>query len=156
MEGLAQLRFKEKIRKVFQSHGSPSDIALGIAIGVFIGILPLYGFHLLLWVLFSFLVRRANKVAIFVGTNISLPPTVPIITWAGYEIGRLVLAAKNYPPLDSDYFRHITFKNIGSFYLPLFVGSVILGVTCGIIFYGITYAILRFRQKRKNGGKHGA
>jgi uncharacterized protein (DUF2062 family) len=148
---------KDKIKNLIRSHNSPSEIALGIAIGVFIGILPLYGFHILLWILFSFLVPRANKLAIFVGTNVSLPPTIPFITWAGYEIGRFMLSTtRAYPPLDADFFRHFPFKDIGSFYFPLFVGSVILGMTGGAIFYGITYAVLILRQRRIKKIEHGA
>jgi len=48
--------------------------------------MPLYGFHTLLCVIFAFLIPRANKIAILIGTNISLPPTVPFITWTGYNI----------------------------------------------------------------------
>jgi len=138
---------KEKIKKALKSQSSPSELALGAALGAFIGILPVYGFHLLLWILFSFLVPRANKVAIFLGTNVSLPPTVPLITWTGYEIGRRILGAGKYPPLDFAFFRHFALKKIGSFYFPLFVGSVILGIICAVILYGIIYAAVTARQR---------
>ena len=72
----------------------PSEVALGVAIGVFIAILPLYGLHTILVLTAAFFIRRANVIAMLVGTNISLPPTVPFITWAGYNIGRLMLGNK--------------------------------------------------------------
>jgi hypothetical protein len=91
-----------KIKKLFydlvHEHTNPEDIALGVAMGVFIGTMPLYVFHFIIMVISALIVRRANKVAIFIGTNISLPPTVPFITWAGYNIGRLILS-KDYPDL---------------------------------------------------------
>jgi uncharacterized protein (DUF2062 family) len=140
---------KQKISNLIHSHESPSEIALGVAIGVFIGMLPLYGFHLLLWVIAAFLVPSANKLAIFIGTNISLPVTIPLITWAGYETGRLTMLSREYPPLDFNYFRHFPFRDIGSFYFPLFIGSVILGVVCAFAFYWLTYTIVDARRRRK-------
>ena len=90
--------FKEIIAVLvgaLKEHPDPHGIALGVAIGSFIGILPLYGLHTVLCVIALFLIPRANKLAILVGTNISLPPTIATITWTAYDIGRLLLVNKN-------------------------------------------------------------
>ena len=152
-------RIKEAFVKLIKLNNTPEGIALGVAIGVFIAILPLYGLHTLMVIVAAILLRRVNKIAILIGTNISLPHTVTFITWGGYELGRLVLG-KKYPALSLGYFKDIFFNNfslqrignlyhqIRGFYYPLFIGSVILGVTCAVFFY---FIVLFFMKKiRKN------
>ncbi len=43
-----RLTLKEWIKRLLKLHSSPYEIALGVAIGVFIAILPLYGLHTVL------------------------------------------------------------------------------------------------------------
>jgi len=147
-------KFKTVLIRLLIDNSTPNGIALGAAIGAFIGVLPLYGLHTILVVIAAILVRPANKVAIFLGTNISLPPTLPFITWAGYELGRLILKGK-FNPLSRSDFRNITFKNIASHYQPLFIGSVILGIFCAIAVYFFTYFVVRGIKERKGNGGGG-
>ena len=101
--------FKEIIAtlvKVLKEHDNPHELALGVAIGSFIGILPLYGLHTVLCLVALFLIPKANKLAILVGTNVSLPPTIATITWTAYDIGRILLINKHYPPLSWEYLRN--------------------------------------------------
>ena len=143
--------FKEIIAtlgKVLMEHDNPHEIALGVAIGSFIGILPLYGLHTVLCLIALFLIPRANKLAILLGTNVSLPPTVATITWTAYDIGRLVLINKHYPPLSWEYLKNFKFSNGSEFYYPLFIGSVVLGLLVAGILYLITWKIAdRFRKR---------
>ena len=141
-------KIKEKILALLKQNTAPSEIALGVAIGCFIAILPLYGFHTLLCVLFALLIPHANKIAILIGTNVSLPPTLPFITWAGYTIGRSLLGDK-YPAMNWQMFRNFTRHNIFDFYYPLFAGSVILGLGCALILYFVTFFFCRYRQRNK-------
>jgi uncharacterized protein (TIGR03546 family) len=143
-----RLTIWQKLRSVISLHNSPREIALGVAIGAFIGIMPLYGFHTIMVILAALLIRPANKVAILLGTNVSLPPTVPFITWAGYSLGRLVLKS-NYPALDLSAFRQFNPKGFLRYYYPLFIGSLIEGLICGLIIYFLTlWFIIRHRAKK--------
>lgn len=134
---------------------TPQGIALGVALGVFIAILPVYGFHTLLVIAAAFLISRANRIAILLGTNISLPPTLPFITWGGYDIGRFILRG-DYPQLSEEFFKglsHLSFweiiKTIKHLYPPLFIGSVILGLICGLFFYVVTYIITWLIERKR-------
>lgn len=139
-------KLKEKIRSLLKLNTSPGEIALGVAIGCFIAILPLYGFHTLLCILFALLIPHANKLAILAGTNVSLPPTLPFITWAGYAIGRLLLGDK-YPPMSWEMFRNFSRRSIFDFYYPLFAGSVILGLGCALVLYLVTFLLFKYRRR---------
>lgn len=144
-----KFKFKKILVHLIRQHNSPHEIALGAGIGAFISVLPVYGLHTVLVILAAIIVRPANKIAIFLGTNLSLPPTIPFITWAGYEIGRVILN-KNLPPLDWGFFKNLTFQKIISFYQPLFLGSLVLGVVCAIIVYGLTFFVVKKVKERKS------
>ncbi|MBC8436621.1 MAG: DUF2062 domain-containing protein [Candidatus Omnitrophica bacterium] len=141
-------RLKERIVGLLKLNTTPHEIALGVGIGVFIAILPLYGFHTLLVILFAIMIRRANKIAILVGTNISLPPTLPLITWAGYSIGKLFLG-DSYPALNWQIFKNFDRQSIFNLYYPLFLGSVVLGLSCAFIFYLIILFFLKRRERHR-------
>lgn len=143
------MKFKEIFYKLVTEHNSPQEIALGAGIGAFISVLPVYGLHTVLVIIAAFIVRPANKIAILLGTNLSLPPTVPFITWAGYEIGRFILK-ENFAPLGWDFFKNLSFQKIVSHYRPLFLGSLILGVILGIIVYGATFLVVKKIKERKS------
>lgn len=140
-------KFKQIILSLLSLNNTPQEIALGSAIGVFIGILPLYGLHTLLVVIAAVLIRPANKIAILIGTNISLPPTVPFITWAGYEIGRLILK-NGFLPLHWSDFKNITLQKVINSYPPLFLGSFILGIICAAVAYFLVFFLMRRLRKK--------
>jgi len=139
-----QLTLKARFSSLWKSHSSPHEIALGVAIGVFIGITPFYGFHIVTALLAAFVFKRVNKIAIFLGMNISLPPTVPFITWAGYSIGRKLLGGE-YPPLRWANFRNFSLDTFVKFFFVLSVGSLILGTILSVLFYYFTLAIFKKR-----------
>ncbi|HLF17750.1 MAG TPA: DUF2062 domain-containing protein [Candidatus Omnitrophota bacterium] len=140
---------KALILQLLKENNTPHEIALGTAIGVFIGITPLYGFHLLMGVIAALLFSNIKKIAIFLGMNISVPPTIPFITWASYTIGRLFVG-KDYPALSWDSFRSISFNTIFQFFYPLLVGSLILGTGLAAFFYFVTlWFITKRREQQK-------
>ena len=148
-----KFKFKKILVKLIRQHNSPHEIALGAGIGAFISVLPVYGLHTVLVILAAIIVRPANKIAILLGTNLSLPPTVPFITWAGYELGRFILKG-NFPPLSWEFFKHLTFQKIVSLYWPLFLGSLVLGVICAIVVYGVTFFVVKkVKERNSHGGQ---
>lgn len=146
-----KFKFKKLLVKLIRQHNSPQEIALGAGIGAFISVLPLYGLHTVLVILAAIIVRPANKIAILLGTNLSLPPTIPFITWAGYELGRFILN-KDLPPLSWEFFKHLTFQKVVKFYGPLFLGSLVLGLICAIVVYGLTFFVVKkFKERSIHG-----
>ncbi len=139
---------KQRIIALFKLNNTPHEIALGVAMGVFIAITPLYGLHTIMVVAAAFLIRRVNKVAILLGTNISTTPTFPFITWAGYAIGRFILG-ESYPPLQWSTFKHFNYKQLLNLYFPLFIGSVVLGLMLAVFFYFVTLWFIVARKKSK-------
>lgn len=136
---------KEKILKLLRLNNAPQEVALGVAIGAFIAIMPLYGLHTVLVIIAALVIPRVNKIALLIGTSVSLPPTLPFITWIGYSIGKFLLG-KDYPAFNWSDFKNFNVKNLMNYYYPLFIGSIIEGLICGVILY---FLILWFIKRRK-------
>lgn len=143
-----KFKFKKILVQLIRRHSSPQEIALGAGIGAFISVLPVYGLHTVLVIVAAIIVRPANKIAILLGTNLSLPPTIPFITWAGYEIGRWILK-NDLPPLDWGFFKNLTCQKLTSFYWPLFLGSLVLGLICAVVVYALTFFLMKKLKERR-------
>ncbi|WP_153396228.1 DUF2062 domain-containing protein [Chryseobacterium vaccae] len=79
--------FKRFIKEdVLESDGSNRIKAFSIALGVFIGLSPFWGFQTLLVISLSVLFKL-NKVLAFVSSNVSLPPFIPFIIAASLFLG---------------------------------------------------------------------
>jgi uncharacterized protein (DUF2062 family) len=141
--------------RVMKEHHDPHGIALGVAIGAFIAVLPLYGLHTVLYLAAIFLVPRANKLSMLLGTNISIPPTIATITWTAYDVGRLVLWDRHYPPLSLQYIRDFNISRASDFFLPLFVGSIALGIILAAALYAVTWVVVRHYAGRRGPGDEG-
>ena len=142
----------QKIRQLLLEHNEPKDIALGVAIGVFIGCSPWYGFHTLLAILVAFVMHKPNRLAIIAGTQISLPFLAPLIYWAEYKIGKFLLFCDLLIPQSSqDKLGEASHIELGL--LSVLVGSVVLGLVCALLAYFATVAAAaRIRRKRVSVG----
>ncbi|MBF0479154.1 MAG: DUF2062 domain-containing protein [Candidatus Omnitrophica bacterium] len=140
---------RERWRWILQLNNSSQEIALGVALGVFISILPLYGFHTILVIIVAILIKPVNKIAILIGTNFSSILTFPFITWAGYSVGRGILGSQ-YPVLNWEIFRHFSYKVFFHLYYPLFVGSMLIAILAGVLFYFlILWVISKYEGRKK-------
>ena len=151
-----RLTLKERLSRLFKLNNSPREIALGVAIGVFIGITPLYGLHTVMVIGVALVIKRVNKIAMLLGTSISTTPTVPFITWAGYSLGRFMLGDQ-YPPLRWDLFKNVfhqglweLYQIILALYYPLFLGSVVMGSLLALIFYFLVFWTASLWKKRSS------
>ncbi len=147
MKSLNKPTLKERFFQLLKLNNSPFEIAFGIAIGVFIATLPVYGLHTILVIIVALFIKRVNKIAILLGTNISTVLTFPFITWGGYNLGRLILGS-HYPPLQWQTFKYFSYKTILHFFYPLFIGSLIMGLVLAIICYLITFWLITWRKKK--------
>jgi len=142
---------KEKILALLKKNQSPHDIALGVAIGVFICCLPLYGLHTVLVIIIAILVKNANKIAMLIGTSFSIPPTLPFITWAGYSIGKFIVR-DNGVAIDWEAIKSLrpslVLPEILKHYPTLFLGSAILGFVSAVFFYYMIFWLLELKRRR--------
>jgi uncharacterized protein (TIGR03546 family) len=140
-------RLKEKILELLKLNNTPREIGLGVAIGAFIGIMPIYGLHTTLVIIAALLIPRVNRIALLIGANVSVPPTVPFITWIGYSIGRFLLG-RDYPVFRWSDFKNFSPEHFLDVYYALVIGSIVEGLICGVMLYFLTVWFVKRRRAR--------
>jgi len=153
-------RFRERVTSVLHLDEEPSRLALGMAVGVFIGVTPLYGLHTLLALAAAYMFRL-NKAATITGAWLNLPWFAPFVygfclklgegvlsgdfTW--FSVGELAEVAGSYlrasPREHAGYFWQLLWDMLFVASKPLFVGTTIVGLVAGTVTYFITLEAIR-------------
>jgi uncharacterized protein (DUF2062 family) len=125
---------------------SRHSLALGIGLGWFIGLLPVYGFHMALGLLAG-TVARCHLPAVVFGTFISNPFTIPGILTLQYLSGRWIcsLAGYSYPlgfQGSSLFMQHL---------IPFLTGGLASAVVAGFTGYAGVWVYLGWKGKRMAG-----
>jgi len=128
--------------KVLSTSDSNRKIALSIALGIFMGIIPVWGYQMVI-AFASAHFLKLNKAIALVAANISLPPMIPFILYGSYRTGMLVLG-------DSSDFLDITFDALKQNLLLYLIGSFVFAAICAVASGIISYLLLNiFRKKGK-------
>lgn len=134
------------LEDLLHSEDSKLKKSLSVALGVFIGLSPLWGFQTII-VLFLAFIFRLNKLIAFAFSNISLPPLIPFIIYGSLKIGSSILGKPNPEAFDWSAFR--SYQTFLEQHLSEYLtGSIILSVSCAIIFGILTYFLLSIKIKR--------
>ena len=155
-------RMFARIWDILKEKDPPHRIALGLALGIFIGFLPIMGIQMAVVTLLA-IPLRGNLKAALAGVWVSNPVTFVPLYWANYLFGTLfcpkraisisafggeITHAVNVHA-DSISSRLASLLNLGADILvPLWVGSTILGVSLGILTYVVTYRWIRFYRRK--------
>jgi uncharacterized protein (DUF2062 family) len=137
-------RIKDSILDLMRGHRSPRDIALALAIGVWIGVSPLWGLHTILAVALSVLFRL-NTPAVLLGTMISNPWLAPLIILVSLEVG--VFLTRNDATLLSleQIRRFLSSPSWDTAYreilLPYIVGSLLLSTAAALLTFWIALRV---------------
>jgi uncharacterized protein (DUF2062 family) len=146
--------FREKSRQLLQLKDTTHAIALGTAIGMFFGFVPLWGFKTLLALGISRLVR-ANLLATAIAAtlhDVALPLMPLLLRWE-YDIGYWLLSHPHELPPSlrlshhspSVWFHWSTFLTVGR---PLLLGALIIAAPVAVATYYIMLVVVeRSRAK---------
>jgi uncharacterized protein len=135
-------RLGEFYRQFVSLKGDPRRIALGIAIGVFIGVTPTIPFHTALIVAVSVLFRQHVAAAYLGSWLISNPLTIPVFYFSQYEAGRLLLGVERCTLTLPDY-SLTAIANLGwHILLPLQVGGLLFAPFFAVPAYLVTRRLL--------------
>lgn len=119
------------------SLDSPKKKALSIALGVFIGLSPFWGFHTVI-VIFLAILFKLNKTISFVFSNVSLPPFIPFVLYASSMMGQFVLGIEYSYTMEEmtvnfEVIKHLKTYLVGSFSLAT-VSALVLGSLGYLVF----------------------
>ncbi|MEC3877478.1 DUF2062 domain-containing protein [Chryseobacterium salviniae] len=120
--------FKRFIKEdVLESDGSNRTKAFSVALGVFIGFSPFWGFHTLLTISLAVLFKL-NKVLAFVASNVSIPPFIPFIIMASLFLGAPFVGGNS-----NIFSQELNFDLVKNNLLQYLIGSAILSVSMSAI-----------------------
>ena len=130
-------------------RGRPRDIALGMALGLFIAMTPTMGFQMIIAVFFASLLKW-NKFSAAAGVWLTNPVTAPIIYGLCYLVGSIFYKPGKIHTLpdniDATGIYQILLKAPDMF-LSLTIGGVILGLPLAIIGYYVSYSLVKKYQE---------
>ena len=147
------MRFKrdityKKILSLFRNqNGSPFFNAKGLAIGVFSGCFPFFGFQTLIGLFFA-KIAKGNIVLAAIGTWISTPFTYIPLYYFNYKVGSIFLNNPTEIIIEKDLIIDDLWKQGSIFSLRLLLGSFCVGLFLDSICGSIVFFIYKIKTKR--------
>ncbi len=140
---------KQKLKRLLNDHllnphHSAELKALSVGFGVFMGIIPIWGFQLVA-AIFLAILFKLNKPIVIVAANISIPPMIPLIIYSSYKMGALWMGER---ATEISFSRNISVASIKQNLVQYIYGSITLAIVAGVLLGLITYVMLKLFGKR--------
>lgn len=133
-------------KHITHSSDSNAKMAAAMGLGVFCGIVPMWGYQMILAGVVAHLLRL-NKVVAIVFSNVSIPPMIPFILYGSMVAGSITLGMDNIFSLDD-----ISFESIGLSLTQYIVGSCTLATVAGVVVWLVAFTVMTL-CKRKAGNE---
>jgi uncharacterized protein (TIGR03546 family) len=135
-------KLKDYILRFIKKGLSPHEIALSLAVGIFVAFIPVFGTHTVIAIFLAYILR-VNTLIVLLGTQISNPLSFPFQIFISAEVGNLIL---NGALLEIKFSKEINY--LSHYLWPIIVGSLILGIGLSVASYLLTKVILKKRRAR--------
>tara|TARA_A100001234_G_C12385032_1_gene283902 strand:- start:59 stop:502 length:444 start_codon:yes stop_codon:yes gene_type:complete len=147
MRSKRDIKYKKILSLFRQQNGSPFYNAKGLAIGVFSGCFPFFGFQTLIGVFFAKL-TRGNVYLAALGTWISNPFTYVPLYYFNYKVGSFFLNGTSDEIIQENLVLDDLWKQGSIFSLRLLLGSSCVGFLLALISGCIVFLIYKIKSKR--------
>ena len=149
MKIIKEFNSKKILSLFWNQEGSPYFNAKGIAVGVFSGCFPFFGFQTLLGIFFARVIN-GNLVLAAIGTWISNPFTYLPLYLFNFKVGSLLFRSD----IETIEFKELIGDNIwnkGWFFTSrILIGSFLVGIFLGLILGFLTFYLYKLRSQKKN------
>lgn len=145
------------IRRIYERfvkiRGRPREIALGFALGIFIGMTPTMGIQMPIAVFFAALLKW-SKISAGFGVWITNPLTSPFIYGITYIVGAKLLGLKVKMTLPEDFSWSIVkelLENAPVIFGAMTIGGILIGFPLAVLNYYLSFAAVnRYQQRIKD------
>jgi uncharacterized protein (DUF2062 family) len=145
LKGLRKKSIKEFFREyIINSKDSNARLAVSVALGLFIGVTPIWGWQIVTTFGLAHLFKL-NKFVAVSASNISLPPVLPFIIFVSYVLGGWAMGVKMS---NLHYIHGLGFQWIKENLIQYLLGSLILGFLLAIVLGPLTYLLLALFRKK--------
>ncbi len=141
---------RRKLKKLlddhlFNPHHSAQLKAMSVAFGIFMGIIPIWGFQLAA-AIFLAILFKLNKPLAIVAANISVPPMIPLIIFLSYKMGALWMGEN---AMQINFSSAITLNSIKNNLVQYIYGSITLAIVAAVAFGLFTFIFLKLIEKKR-------
>ena len=147
MKLIKNLNYKKILSLFLKQDGSPFFNAKGIAVGVFCGCFPFFGFQTLLG-LFLAKAAKGNLFLAAIGTWISNPFTYIPLYYFNYKVGSILLKNSTDIVFNKDLKIEELWEQGSIFSLRLIFGSALVGLLIALISGGIVFLLYKSKKKK--------
>jgi glycosyltransferase involved in cell wall biosynthesis len=123
--------------EVIAAHESPNKKALSVGVGLFFGIVPIWGFQFAL-AIFSAIFFKLNKVIVGLSAQISVPPLIPFVLYASVKTGEYVLNKH----VNLDFTKLLSVETLKNLYV-YYIGATVLSIVAGVVGFIVTWVLLK-------------
>ena len=139
---------RRSLAQIKKLSGDPHYVALGMGIGVFVGVTPTIPFHTALALALSF-IFRGSKAAAAIGVWFSNPVTIPFFYYGSYKVGAFFMGDSMVPFDPKQESITELFKMGMDVMAAMMAGGIIIGIFPGIAAYFITRKIMTAAKLKK-------
>lgn len=124
-------------------HSGESVMRLSIAVGfgVFMGIIPIWGFQMAVAVVLAHLLKL-NKIVVLASSNISIPPCIPFIIFGSLWCGGHILGVPTIADINT-----LSIDVAWQSFLQYLIGSIAFAIAMGLVAWIISYTFIRLFRK---------
>lgn len=131
---------REYIKRYLLQVNQPDHIkAISVGFGLFMGIVPIWGFQLITAIALS-IFFRLNKSLVILAAHISFAPFIPFILYLSFKMGSYLVGENARAVI---YNRHISLTSIREHFYQYLMGSLTLALIAGIAGGIITYMLIK-------------
>jgi uncharacterized protein (DUF2062 family) len=138
----ARERARDAWRRLRGGELTPRRAAASVALGLAIGVTPLWGLHWLI-VLAICLPLRLDAGVAFLASNVSLPFIAPFITFAELEVGARVVKGAWLAMRPED----VRALRLSSMMIEMITGTALVALASAALGGATTYAIVALRRR---------
>ncbi len=119
--------------------------AISIAFGVFMGIVPIWGFQMVA-AIFLAILFKLNKPLVIIASNISVPPMIPLIIFGSYKAGAIWMGQN---AMHLDFSSELSLDSISRNLQQYMYGSFTLAIVAGALFGLFSFLLLKLLPKNR-------
>ncbi|MBU2643414.1 DUF2062 domain-containing protein [bacterium] len=147
----SQVHFLKRFYKRFiQIRGTPREIALGFALGVFVSMSPTMGFQIAIAVFLAAFLKW-NKIAASLAVFITNPFTAPFIYSLTYFVGAKILKLEKIFEIPEELSIGVALamlEKTPKIFAAMTIGGIVVGIPLTIVSFILVYFIASMSQRK--------
>jgi glycosyltransferase involved in cell wall biosynthesis len=155
---LANNKISTIVKEQLSKHNESNlKVSIALGFGVFMGIIPIWGFQMLVAAFLAHLLRL-NKILVLTASNISIPPLIPFIVYLSFELGKLLVDKPVVFTTEMMYYLkdqvmkghfYSTLNEFGYSIFQYVLGSLVLAIGMGLLVMLISLTVLTVFKRSK-------